>query len=269
MTPRGDDSGPIDSVHRKFSMRRFRPDISGIIILSLLLIPWLPQSGSAGPPFKTDDPQPVDFRHWEFYLASEQEYARHGTTATLPHFEVNFGAFRNVQLHVVAPIGYVRTTDGHAYGYSDTELGVKYRFIEESDALPQVGVFPLVELPTGNPARLLGSGNMEAYLPVWIQKSWGNLTTYGGAGFWYNPGTGNQNWIFAGWETQYDFSSVVTAGGELYYSTADTKDDRSAAGFNLGGYINLSENDHILVSLGRSFSGEQVVTGYLGFQYTL
>ena len=195
-----------------FPMRGFLPGLTGVPAFTLLLFLWLPQSATAGPPFKTDDPQPVDFRHWEFYLASEQEFARHSTTATLPHFEVNFGAFQNVQLHVVAPLGFVRTGDGRAYGYSDTELGVKYRFLQESDDLPQIGVFPLVELPTGNASRQLGSGSMEAYIPVWIQKSWGKFTTYGGGGFWYNPGTGNRNWIFAGWEAQYDFSSVVTVG---------------------------------------------------------
>ena len=130
-------------------------------------------------------------------------------------------------------------------------------------------MFPLIEIPTGNAARQLGAGNLEAYLPVWIQKSWGKLTTYGGAGFWYNPGTGNENWIFAGWEVQYDFSEAVTVGGEVYYQTPDRRDGRSGAGFDFGGYINLSENNHILLSLGRSFQGENVVTGYLGFQYTL
>ena len=235
----------------------------------LLVVACLPQAGSAGPPFKTDDPQPVDLHHWEFYLASQQEFAQHGTSATLPHIEVNFGAFRNVQLHIVAPMGFIRTGDGEAYGYSDTELGVKYRFLDESDGAPQIGIFPLIEIPTGNAARQLGAGNLEAYLPVWIQKSWGKLTTYGGAGFWYNPGTGNENWIFAGWEVQYDFSEAVTVGGEVYYQTPDRRDGRSGAGFDFGGYINLSENNHILLSLGRSFQGESVVTGYLGFQYTL
>jgi hypothetical protein len=235
----------------------------------LLIAAFLPQAGKSGPPFKTDDPQPVDFHHWEFYLASEQEFAHQGTNATLPHFEVNFGAFRNVQLHLVAPMGFVRTDNGEAYGYSDTELGVKYRFLDESDSSPQIGIFPLIEIPTGDEARQLGQGSVQAYLPVWLQKTWGDFTTYGGAGFWYNPGTGNQNWLFAGWEAQYDCSKIVTLGGELYYHTPDKSDGRSGAGFDFGGYINLSDNDHILVSLGRSFRGDNVVTGYLGFQYTI
>jgi hypothetical protein len=235
----------------------------------LILIACLPEAGTAGPPFKTDDPQPVDFHHWEFYIASEQSFAREETDATLPHIEVNFGAFPNVQLHFVAPMGYVRSGNGNAYGYSDTELGVKYRFLEESDGLPQAGIFPLVEVPTGDASRQLGQGNAQVYLPVWLQKSWGSFTTYGGAGYWYNPGSGRRNWIFAGWEAQYDFSETFTVGGELYYHTADTWEGISSAGFDIGGYINLSENDHILVSLGRSFRGENVVAGYLGFQYTI
>ncbi len=227
------------------------------------------ESCVAGPPFKTDDPQPVDFHHWEFYLASEQSFTRQQTDATLPHIEVNFGAFQNVQLHVVAPMGFVRSGDGKAYGYSDTELGVKYRFLDESDNAPQIGMFPLLELPTGNSSKQLGAGSAQAYLPIWIQKSWGDFTTYGGAGYWINPGTGNKNWVFAGWEAQYDLSSTVTLGGEIFYHTADTNGGRPGTGFDLGGIINLSENNHILLSLGRTFEGENVVSGYLGFQYTI
>jgi hypothetical protein len=239
------------------------------LFVALLILACLPGDGIAGPPFKTDDPQPVDFLHWEFYIASQQVFEGHETNATLPHIEVNFGAFRNVQLHVVAPMGFVRSPDGKAYGYSDTEIGMKYRFLDESDSSPQIGTFPLVEIPTGDAARGLGQGSFQAYFPLWVQKSWGALMTYGGAGYWLNPGTGNQNWLFAGWEAQYDISSVVTVGGELYYNTADRSGGQSGTGFNLGGYINLSENDHILFSLGRTFQGDNLVTGYLGFQYTI
>ena len=37
-----------------------------IFILNLLCF----QLSYAGPPFFTDDPQPVDFKHWEFYISS-------------------------------------------------------------------------------------------------------------------------------------------------------------------------------------------------------
>jgi hypothetical protein len=222
----------------------------------------------AGPPFNTDDPEPIDFMHWEFYTASSMHFEKYDVDATLPHFELNYGLVPNVQVHLVAPLGYVKTESGRHYGYMDTELGLKYRFINEDNGL-QAGVFPLVELPTGEKEKQLGNGKLQAFLPVWIQKSWGKFTTYGGAGFWYNPGQGNKNWVFAGWECQYDFSKTVTLGAELYYHTADTKDGPADAGFNVGGYINFSKQNHILFAVGHSLKVENVVTGYVGYQLTI
>ncbi len=223
----------------------------------------------AGPPFKTDDPQPVDYRHWEFYVASEQEFQTHSTGATCPHFEVNYGVIPNVQLHVVVPLGYVHTVQGTHYGYSDTEFGTKYRFIQETETVPQVGVFPLIEIPTGNENEQLGAGNVQLYVPAWVQKSWGKLTTYAGGGYWYNPGASEKNSLFTGWQAQYDFSEVVTLGGEAFYQAVDGQSPGSGVGFNFGGFINASENHHILFSLGRSLSGESTITGYLGYQLTI
>jgi hypothetical protein len=223
----------------------------------------------AGPPFKTDDPEPVDYLHWEFYIASQQQFDSHESDVTSPHFELNYGVLPDVQLHILAPFEYVHAADGTHYGYSDTEVGVKYRIVEETETLPQVGVFPLVELPTGNQNEQLGRGQTQVYLPIWVQKSWGKFTSYAGGGFWYNPGIGQKNWTFGGWEFQYDFSEAVTLGGELYYQSAQSQDSPSNSGFNLGGFINLNDNDHILFSVGRSFSGAATITGYAGFQLTI
>ena len=223
----------------------------------------------AGPPFKTDDPQPVDFLHWEFYVASVQEIGRHEIHATCPHFEVNYGVVPNMQLHVILPFGYVHTDTVTHFGFSDIEIGVKYRIVEETETHPQVGFFPLLELPTGDENKQLGAGRIQACLPVWFQKSWGKLTTYAGGGFWYNSGPQQKNWVFTGWEVQYDFSSVVTLGGEFYCQTADAQDSESKGGFNVGGFINLNENHHILFSFGSSVSGPETITGYIGYQLTI
>ena len=44
----------------------------------------------------------------------------------------------------------------------------------------------MLELPTGNESRGLGEGRLHAFLPVWIQKSFADWTTYGGGGYWFN-----------------------------------------------------------------------------------
>ncbi len=138
-----------------------------------------------------------------------------------------------------------------------------------TETLPQIGVFPLIEIPTGDENKQLGSGKVQAYIPAWVQKSWGKLTTYAGGGFSYNPGLGQKNWGFAGWQAQYDFSEVVTLGGEVFYQTANSQDSESSGGFNFGGFINLNENNHILFSLSHSISGAAAITGYIGYQLTI
>jgi len=45
----------------------------------------------AGPPFITDDPVPVDYRHSEFYIFSTQDKARDGKNSAFPAFEFNYG----------------------------------------------------------------------------------------------------------------------------------------------------------------------------------
>ena len=48
----------------------------------------------AGPPFITDDPVPVPFKHWEFYISSIDNFQNHEWSGTSPHFEVNYGLIR-------------------------------------------------------------------------------------------------------------------------------------------------------------------------------
>lgn len=223
----------------------------------------------AGPPFLTDDPQPVDYQHWEFYLASQQQYHGHDVNATLPHIEINYGAVQNVQLHVVFPMSFVHEQGESHYSYSNTEVGIKFRFIQESDYIPQIGTFPMIEIPTAINTISPNQNLTQVYLPIWFQKSWGDCTTYFGGGYWNNPGSNNKNWIFTGWEVQYDFSKSMTLGGEIYFHTADTEDGKPTSGFNLGGYLNVTENHHILFSFGGNITGENILNGYIGYQFTI
>lgn len=223
----------------------------------------------AGPPFITDDPEPVDHLHWEFYMASTQRFHDSNIEATLPHFELNYGVMPDVQLHLLVPFNYVRTTMGTGYGYSNTEFGVKIRFLGETDDRPQIGTFPIVEIPTEIWKDRLEDSNLQILIPVWIQKSWGNLTSYGGAGYWYNQGQETRNWAFVGWVSQYTFSDALTLGGELNYHTPDTVDGESEVMFQIGGYLNMNENHHLLFSFGPTVTGEKSFSGYLGYQLTL
>jgi len=66
----------------------------------------------AGPSYVTDDPEPVEHKHWEFYLASQLAHDSSGWSGTSPHVEINFGAIPNLQLHLIAPVAFNAPADG-------------------------------------------------------------------------------------------------------------------------------------------------------------
>ena len=239
-----------------------------IFVFFLCLIPFYVVW--AGPPFVTDDPVPVDLRHWEVYIASQQEYDPSGGGGTLPHIEINYGAISNLQVHLITSY-MVNWPSGRkaVSGYGDTELGIKYRFLQESTSRPMAGIFPLVELPTGNSKKGLGSGHYQFFLPVWLQKSWNSWTSFGGGGYFNNPGEGNRNYWLIGWEIQKDLSPHLTLGGEIFGTTPTVDQGEKEVDFNLGGQYNFDEVHHLLFSAGRSFQGEVDFAFYLAFQWTL
>lgn len=243
--------------------------VKSILIMKILLA--VPQILFAGPPFLTDDPDPVEFKHWEFYISSQNTFnhAPISSTGTLPHFEINYGLVPNVQVHIIMPLNYnYSTSHFNAYGYADTELGIKYRFIKETNNCPGIGTFPILQIPTINNSAL-SSGRTQLFIPVWFQKSWNKLTSYGGGGYSINPGIDNRNWFFAGWQAQYEFSKTISLGTEVYYHTADSKDSSASMGFNLGGFLNFSEKFHFIFSAGHSITNDNHTTAYAGFLWTI
>jgi hypothetical protein len=239
------------------------------IILIVGLILSVSSTVYAGPPFITDDPEPVPFKHWEFYLSSIDFFQPKSKSGTLPHFETNYGVLPNVQLHLQLPLNYLTTGNSFDYGYGNTELGAKIRFLNLEKSKFQVGIFPIFEIPTIQ-NEPFNNNHIQNFLPVWFQKSWKKLVTYGGAGYCFNPGNDNRNWQFVGWETQYDFTDKLTLGGEVFYKTAAITDDTQGSfGYNFGGFVNFSEHFHLIFSAGQSITGEKGTMAYGGLLCTI
>ncbi len=219
-------------------------------VAGLLALASAPNAALAGPPFQTDDPEPVDLGHYEFYVFAASDSTPLEADPVGPAFEFNWGALPNTQLHAVLSFGasvpsnnpvYAPEGSGpSAYGLLDTELGVKYRFIKQSDAVPEVGVFPMIELPTGSTSRGLGVGKTWYKLPVWIQKDFGPWTTYGGGGYQIVDQVGFSNFRGGGWLAQRDIGgrngrlaerSVLRTGGSCH--TADSFSHHGRCGWLL------------------------------------
>jgi Putative MetA-pathway of phenol degradation len=235
-------------------------------ILALLV---LAGSAHAGPPYTTDDPEPVKYRHWEFYLATQDTSTSSESSGTGPHVEINYGVVPNVQLHAIVPLAYDHADAPTSYGVGDIELGTKVRFVQEAGKRPMVGVFPLLELPVGNESKGLGTGHLRAFLPVWLQSSSGPWQSYGGGGYWINPGTGNRNYWLFGWQLQRELTKGLNLGAELYYTTPDEVGGDADLSFNVGIVLDVTDHHHLLVSAGRSIVGETIFQSYLAYQLTI
>ena len=224
---------------------------------------------NAGPPFLTDDPEPVDLNHWECYVFGQGARTADANAISAPALEFNYGVAPNTQLHLVAPVASLSSSGaGWTSGYGDTEIGVKYRFLDETEARPQIGIFPMAELATGSGARGLGNGRTWYRLPVWAQKSWRPWTTYGGGGLALNSEPGQRNHAFVGWLVQRDIGKRLTVGTEIFRQGADSTGGRGSTIATVGGSLKFTDNFNLLFSTGRSLSGERHTLWYLGLYWT-
>jgi hypothetical protein len=225
----------------------------------------------AGPPFQTDDPEPIEFKNYEFYTFTAVSRIPGETDVQGPAIEFNWGALPNTHLHVILPAYSFFPQDGpKTFGLGDMELGIKYRFVQETKTMPQIGTFVMFEVPTGDASRNLGVGKTWYKLPLWAQKSFGKWTTYGGGGEAVVPQTGYRNYAFAGGLLQREITKKLTLATEVFYHGQVTDVTRRSTLLDLGGYYKFHGDDsfQLLFAYGHSVEGETEHYGYLGLYWT-
>jgi len=243
------------------------------VILLLAVIACLCRPADGGPPFLTDDPDPVAFRHWELYAFSTLDKAAEQTEVRAPAFELTYGFAPNFEANLIFPVLASVPEDGSpAYGPGDLELGVKWRFLHETDRSPMAGIAPILSVPTGEEDRGLGNGRAWARLPVWLQKSWGRQgrqwTTYGGGGWAINTAAGQRSYPFGGWLLQKELTERLVLGGELFAWGKTEDGGRAGLIGNFGGYYNFTSSFSLLVTVGHTIAGQRRLVSYVGLFWT-
>ena len=236
-------------------MRHFSLCRIGALIF-LLTAPAL-----AGPPFATDDPEPTPHGHFESYLFTAGQRAGGSTSGSAIGLEVDYGAFADTQITTVLPFDYEpKAGGGTRFGLGDAQLGVKYRFIEEDEDgwRPQVAFFPSIDIPL----RASSGKNARQFFPVWAQKSFGAWTTFGGGGYWNNPGPGNRDYWFSGWALLRQFTPAFTAGVELFHQTPDTVGGKASTSLGLGMLYDLSDTFHLVGSFNTGIQNRAATNAY-------
>ncbi len=242
-------------------------------LAAALLLLALPGLAHAGAPFRTDDAGMLEPGGWEVDLSTSATRTSSGWAGVAPATEANYGVSKGVQVHVVLPLGYVQPRHGRAgMGLGDAEFGVKVRlFTGGESGLPDIAAYPLVEAPVGNQAMGFSTGHTQVFLPLWLQKTVGDWTLFGGGGYWINPGIGNKDYVFTGIGAQRKVTEDLSLGVELFYQGASAAGQRSSTGGNIGAAYDISETIHLLGSIGTGLtnrSASNLTSYYLGLQFT-
>lgn len=213
-------------------------------------------SAWAGPPFVTDDPEPVEYRHWEINSGLAASWGHDEVSAGIPTIDINYGIAPNVQAHIQPRYSYEKAGSQARSGIDDTEIGVKYRFmnIDEGGSAWMAGIYPLYQLPTGDRKLGPGRGEGQAFLPLWIQHDSGPWTVYGGSGYRINPGGGNRNSVFTGVTALYKVGYGLQLGAEVYHESPTASDSGATTAFNVGGSYGLAPRCNLLFSAGRTLN---------------
>ena len=235
------------------------------LLPALLAVALAPSRALAGPPFATDDPVPTEYRNWEIYTGFlYANDGQEGVSAGLPFAEFNYGAMPNVQVSISSQLTQGNSSGGgpYTYGSGVTDFGIKVRFVQESSELPQIAFYPSVQVPAT-------SGHAVTLLPIWLQKSSGAWTAFGGGGVYLNSGPGMRDYTFAGGALERTLSPGTTIGAELFHQSADTAHDTDITGTNVGAIFQVGAYHAILFSFGRAFRGDNTFSAYAGYEFAL
>ena len=208
------------------------------VVLLLLLLAAFPKALVAGPPFQLDDPDVIPYKNFEFYTFAGAASSPGEAELAAPALELNWSGVRNVMFHFIVPATAAFPSDGPAtFGLGDSEIGLQYRFIQETKHRPMVGTFTMLEVPTGNPDRGLGAGKPSWKIPIWMQKTVGEWTFDWGGGENVSHIPGARNCPFGGAMVQRDVNKKLRLGTEVFYH------GRKTAGMMSSGVVDTSDAD--------------------------
>jgi hypothetical protein len=221
-------------------------------------------AAEAGPPYVTDDPVPTDYRNWEIYTGVTYENEGGGTlSAALPFAEFNYGAMPNVQVSATLPFAANVAPGAQQYGYGPTEFGVKTRFVQETADRPQISFYPSIEIPAS------GGGHVQTFLPLWLQKSSGPWTAFGGGGLNLDATPGERNSLFVGGALERTLSPGTTIGAEVYRQGETQVGIGGTTAANIGVIGQVGTYHAVLLSFGRALQRTNTLSIYTSYEFAL
>jgi hypothetical protein len=226
-----------------------------VAALALIAAPFavLPSPAFAGPPFATDDPAPTPTGHWEVYLFADAG-GRGSEFDGTGGADVNYGVAPGSQLTLTVPMR-VSSGDGEGVAVGDVDVGLKYRFLSSPESGWSAAFSPRFTVPI-----FVGAGasdRISGELPVWIGKTMGDWSLFGGGGYAFHPGPDGRDGWFGGVAATGRVSRGVMLGVEVNRRDPDSADAHGETGFVAGAVVQLAGPFALYVSGGPALIDDE------------
>jgi len=217
----------------------------------------------------SDDTGTPGDKRWEIETAFTWEHRPGGSVYQTPILDANYGAGSRIELNLELPWQWTFEKEGHEQGLGDTELAVKWRFIDSGENGISVSTYPKITFNSvqGSVRSGLVESDRSFFLPIEVCKNFGPIEANlefgpefhqaGGLLFDYGIVLGHQ------------FTKRFEAMAE-YHDTWFAEDHGNERIFDFGFRYELTEGRTLLFALGSGprSTPEHTVTGvgYLGME---
>jgi hypothetical protein len=243
---------------------------SALLLFIIVLLSGSSVFAQGGPPLLTDDPGTPGDGNWEINIGFTIEKLLQETLYEAPILDINYGLGERIQLKYEVPWVFLDEEGaGTKSGLGNSEIGIKYRFLDEERHGVSMSVYPQFSFnnPTSSDERGLADPGTELLLPFEIARRVGPVDLGLELGYTLIE-HGRDEWVYglaAAWPLAERFELV----GEVHgVATGDFEEDVLV--FNLGSVLQAHEKINLLFSAGRSFressTTEPELLGYLGLQ---
>ena len=123
--------------------------------------------------------------------------------------------------------------------------------------------------PTG--AHGFSLGHASLFIPVWLQKDFGEWSTFGGGGYDINPGVGQRSYAIAGLAVTRSFGQRLDLGIEICHQTPAVADGAALTNLAVGAIYQLTRHWAVMGSGGPGLetpSRAGISSFYFSLQFT-
>lgn len=226
-----------------------------------------------GPPYYTNDPGTPGPSNWEVNLGYMPFLFSNQSVSHVPDIDINYGVGDRIQLtYENAWLRVQNPSDGPKFGLGQSNVGVKWRFIDHGDSGLSVSTFPqiFVNNPDDAVRRGITPASQSFLLPLEFARKFGPVDVNYEAGYQWVRKASN-GWIM-GLVLAHSITPKLEFGAEFYSAGAfHPFDAQPTAG--LGARYRIHSPIVLLLMSGRSLEhsgpAQAHFVGYFGVQFLL